>query len=92
MCGEEYGIGQWPLCGPGGHGRPLGLQTFQSYVDEHISTDGTPVEITSWRDKQKLLRPHWRGDFMVQMREREPMRRGAQTARIDRERQKRGMR
>jgi hypothetical protein len=56
-CGKEYGYGQWPFCnGTGDHGIPMGLQTFHAYVDEHMLDH--PVEITSWKERNNLLKSH----------------------------------
>jgi hypothetical protein len=53
MCGMEYGLGDWPFCP---HGTPQGMQTYKEYVDYHMLDK--PVEITSWKQKQNLLKQH----------------------------------
>lgn len=59
-CGEEYGIGDWPMCkskaNPDGHTRPLEHRPFIPYIDYHISRDGKPVEITSWGELRRQMR------------------------------------
>ena len=61
QCGKEVQIGEWPFCG---HGTPNGnLHDFRAYTDFNISDK--PVEITSLAQKQRLLRPHWKDDYMV---------------------------
>lgn len=73
-CGEPYGVGDWPICADGtgkhGHQPPAGMHTFAPYLDEHISVDGKPQEISSWKQKQNLLKPHWYKDQLVHVRER----------------------
>ena len=67
MCGLEYGIGAWPLCP---HGIPRGhLHDFRAYTDFNISDK--PVEITSLAQKQRLLRPHWKDDYVVHVQPRD---------------------
>jgi hypothetical protein len=58
-CGEEYGIGDWPLCkskaNPMGHTPPLEYFPFKPFVDVNMAP--YPIEITSrgqlWREMKK---------------------------------------
>lgn len=50
-CGQEYGIGEWPLCP---HGVPMGHMTFRPYVDEMVGPE--PVEVRSLAEKWRLMK------------------------------------
>ena len=52
-CGSQYSFGSWPFCPD--HGKPYGME-FKPYIDYHMLEK--PVEITSWAQKQRLLRIH----------------------------------
>ena len=66
-CGAEYRIGDWPYCN---HGRPHGnLHDFKAYVDFNIADE--PVEITSLAQKKRLLKPHWKDDYMIHLQPRD---------------------
>lgn len=70
-CGHELKIGEWPYCKgiQNAHEQPRGMQTWKPYWDVNIGDDG-PIYITSWQQKQNLMKPHWRKDQLIQTRER----------------------
>jgi hypothetical protein len=60
-CHQELQIGDWPYC-PHGRSKHYG---FTAYLDENISDH--PVWITNPGDRNKLMRPHWERDHIVQV-------------------------
>jgi hypothetical protein len=59
-CHKELTIGEWPWCP---HGFPEKSKGFEPYWDENISDH--PVLISNPGDRNKHLRPHWEGDYLV---------------------------
>jgi hypothetical protein len=51
VCSHDIQIGDWPYCP---HGAPHGMHTFKPYIDENMLDH--PVEITSWAQRQRLVR------------------------------------
>lgn len=79
-CRASVEIGAWPWCP---HGQPtFRVDRFEPYVDEHISTDGRPVEIRDRGQLRRLQNDQWEGDFRCRLRARPPMDLKRRTERI----------
>ena len=73
-CDRELHVGDWPICddgtGKNGHESPRGMHAFTPYLDENIGDDGKAILITSWKQKQNLMKKHWYKDYEIQTVER----------------------
>ena len=66
-CHRIVQMGEFPFCPHGtGHGN---IGDFKAYTDFNISD--TPVHLTSKGDRDKLLRPHWKDDYLIKVEPRE---------------------
>src|ERR1041385_1211946 len=69
FCNQPFERGDWPICDDGtgkhGHSKPKGMMTFKPYIDWNAGD--TPVEVTSWKERQNLFKPKWNGDHIEQI-------------------------
>ena len=67
-CGKELEVGEWPFCGDirNAHEKPALSKGFEAYYDE-----GLGEVIQTPGDRNKLLRPHWKDDYIVHIQPRD---------------------